>query len=404
LTEFDVIVIGGGSAGLFTALNIKKDRRVLLIEKNDTPGKKLLISGSGRCNITHSGDVNAFFVHYGDNHRFLRNALKAFSNTDLIHFFKERGLNTTIDKNGKVFPSPGYAGAVLDLLISECKKNRVTLHCAEEVLEIEKRDTMFLVRTINSEYICTKLVISTGGKSYPLTGSTGAGYRFAETLGHTVIPPKPALTPVYSRDYPFAKLSGISLSNRTVSLYRGNKKINEHRGDIGFTHKGLSGPGILDFSRYIERGDTLKINLVDRSEENFKGDFISALETEGKRSLKRFLTRCDLPERLVLLILSKLNLDPGEKLSNVSKIARTGLIRSFTAYPFLIERVGGFDIAMVTRGGISLSEVSSRTMESKLHKNLFFAGEVLDIDGDTGGYNIQAAFSTGYLAALKING
>lgn len=403
MTEVDVIVIGGGPAGLFAAVNIKKDRKVLLLEKNETPGKKLLISGSGRCNVTHSGDTRDFFNHYGHNHRFLRSALKAFSNDDLVNFFRERGLYTTVDKNGKVFPAAGNAAAVLDLLLTGCKKNKVTVRCSEEVLEIEKRETGFRMRTKIDEYTCTKLVITTGGKSYPSSGSTGAGYRFAENVGHTVVPPKPALTPVYLRDYSFAEISGISLTHRTVSLYRGNKKIKEHRGDIGFTHKGLSGPGILDFSRYIEPGDTLKINLVDRGEEDFRGDFTAAVEKEGKRSVKRYLTRFDLPERLILLILGELNIDPAETLSNINKKNRTGLIELFTAYPFIVERLGGFDIAMVTRGGISLTEVSSKTMESKLVKNLFFAGEVLDIDGDTGGYNIQAAFSTGYLAAHGVN-
>lgn len=399
---FDVIVIGGGPAGLFTAIHIAKNKKCLLLEKNETTGRKLLMSGSGRCNLTHAGDIEDFFAHYGDHFRFLRTAFKHFSNQDLIAFFKARGLYFTTDKNGKVFPASDNAAHVLTVLIQECQKKRVALHCHEAVLNIEKRDSGFWVQSKTHEFTCSTLVLACGGKSYPGTGSTGDGYGFAQSLGHTIVPPKPALTPIFVRDYPFADLAGISLPQRTISLFRDNKKIKEHAGDIGFTHKGLSGPGILDFSRYMEPNDKLEINLIDINITDFTTALSHACDKEGKIAIKTFLKRFELPESLLKLILKELNLDFNEKLANLHKKSRLAVIDSFCRYPFIIKHLGGFNMAMVTRGGVPLSEVSSKTMASKLVKNLFFAGEILDIDGDTGGYNIQAAFSTAYLAAEAI--
>jgi len=399
---YDVIIIGGGPAGLFTAINIHRNKKCLLLEKNETTGRKLLMSGSGRCNLTHAGDIEAFLAHYGDHFRFLRTAFKHFSNEDLIQFFKERGLYITVDKNGKVFPATDNAVSVLDVLTHECKKKQVTIHCRETVLKIEHRDGKFWLETKGNEYTCLTLVFATGGKSYPSSGSTGDGYGFAQSLGHTIVPPKPALTPIYIHHYPFADISGVSLPMRAMSLFRANKKIKEHAGDIGFTHKGLSGPGILDFSRFMERNDRLEINLIDVNMADFTTTFLAACDTEGKTAIKTFLKRFDLPESLLKLILKELNLDFNEKLAHINKKTRTAIIDSLCRYPFVIESLGGFNMAMVTRGGIPLTEVSAKTMESKIIKHLFFAGEILDIDGDTGGYNIQAAFSTAYLAANAI--
>ncbi len=401
--EFDLIIIGAGPAGLFTAVNIKNGKRVLVLEKNASPGKKLLISGSGRCNMTHSGDISDFFKHYGDNSRFLKMALRQFSNDDLINFFREKGLGVIIDTNGKVFPRTENSRDVMHILINECKNNNVRIVYNEAVLKIEKREQTFWIKTKNNEYICRKLMISTGGKSYPSSGSSGDGYGLADGLGHTIVSPKPALTPVFIKNYQLGEISGVSLQNRTIYLYRDNKKIKEHCGDIGFTHNGLSGPGILDFSRYMEKKDILKIDFANQKRDDFARTLIEAAEREGKISIGKFLKGYDIPVSLVRIILGELDLDRNEKLANTNKKMRNRIVDSFCEYPFVIENIGGFDIAMVTKGGISLNEVSSKTMGSKLVKDLFFSGEVLDIDGDTGGYNIQAAFSTGYLAAISID-
>ena len=400
--EIDLIIIGAGPAGLFTAANIKNKKHVLVLEKNGSPGKKLLISGSGHCNMTHAGDINEFFQHYGANSSFLKIALKQFSNNDLIAFFREKGLGAMIDKNGKVFPRTGNARDVLDILINQCKSHKVAINYNEAVSQVAVKDGRFWLQTKTNEYYCTNLLIATGGKSYPSSGSSGDGYVLAETLGHTIVSPQPALTPVFIKDYKFGEISGVSLANRSIYLYRDNKKLKEHCGDIGFTHTGLSGPGILDFSRYMKKKDLLKINFSNQEREDFAGTLTEAIETDGKISLGKFLKRYPIPLSLIKIILTELGLDRDEKLANINKKLRNRISDSFCQYPFIIENTGDFRIAMVTKGGISLPEVSAKTMESKLVKGLYFAGEVLDIDGDTGGYNIQAAFSTGCLAAFSI--
>lgn len=402
LKSFDTIIIGGGPAGLFTALNCKGGK-TLLLEKNPSPGKKLLISGSGRCNVTHVGEISEFLKHYGDNFKFLKTALQQFTNQDLVDFFKNRGLKTIIDKNGKVFPDTDNAADILQILIQECLRNNVTISNNDSVNSVEKSEGLFYVKTLNGKYSCRNLVITTGGNSYQATGSSGDGYQFAKKLGHAIVPPKPALTPVFIRDYSMAELSGVSLQQVPVYLYRENKKINETCGDIGFTHKGLSGPGILDFSRHIHSGDILKINLISENADVFRKLIIETTAKEGKITLQLFMRKYDLPKSLVKIILKELNIETDLNLANVLKNMRNQLVNSFCEYPFHVEKTGGFNIAMITKGGVSLSEISSKTMESKLVPHLYFAGEVMDIDGDTGGYNIQAAFSTAKLAATAIN-
>lgn len=398
----DILIIGAGPAGLFAAINCK-DRKVIVLEKKVSPGKKLLISGSGRCNITHDCKLSDFFDHYGENHRFLKTALHGFTNFDLIRFLNEHGLETVVDKNGKVFPASQKASDVLQVLIDVCNKNRVEINCSQQIDEIKKTESGFEVKTNSCVFTSRFLLFTTGGMSYPATGSTGDGYHFAKQLGHSIVPPKPSLSPVFVREYGMTSISGVSVQNKSVYLYRGEKKITEHRGDIGFTHKGLSGPGILDFSRQILTNDILKVNFVELKPDDFRNELIKASEKEGKTAIQTFLKKFDLPRSLVLLILQSVNIQPETRLAEITKIQRNQLVSAFCEFPFNVEKVGGFNMAMVTAGGVSLDEVNSKTMESKLVPGLYFAGEVLDIDGDTGGYNLQAAFSTGYLVGKRIS-
>ncbi len=402
MKKYDTLVIGGGPAGLFAAIQLAKNRQVVLLEKKNRPGNKLLLAGAGRCNITHTGPIENFFTKYGENTRFLRTALKEFSNYDLISFFKKRGVYSIIDKNGKVFPKSQNAEEILGTLLSECRKRKVHIQTDEAVVSIRKVDNKFIVSTKKTQYTAIRVIISTGGKSFPGTGSEGDGYKFAKQFGHTIVEPKPALTPVYVNDYKFASISGISLINRPVHLYREEKKLREHSGDIGFTHKGISGPGILDFSRFFIKGDTLKINIINTSPEILRENLIMANEKKGRQSVKNFLTNYDLPESLIKKVLEGMSIDNKTTLACLTKKMRNQIINQFCNYPFIIEKTGNFNVAMATSGGVSLKEVIPGTMESRLIKGLFFAGEVLDIDGDSGGYNIQAAFSTGALAALEI--
>ncbi|OGU57547.1 MAG: hypothetical protein A2X64_04720 [Ignavibacteria bacterium GWF2_33_9] len=401
MKECDIIIIGAGPTGLFTAVNIN-GKSILILEKKPTAGKKLLMSGSGRCNITQSGSISDFFNHYGDGKRFLIPALKEFTNNNLIEYLRIHGLRT-IDIKGKIFPESEDAYDVLDLLLKECKKKKVSINYNENIQKIEVIDKCFSILTDKDSYRCNQLVISTGGKSYPTTGSTGDGYHFAKALGHTIEKAKPALAPVYIKNYTFSELSGISLENRKIAIVRNNQTIRTNQGDIGFTHWGFSGPGILDLSRYIEANDTLKINLINQNPETFREHINQTAINDNKITIKKYLKTFAIPESLIKLILADLNVEPSSHISGISKVQRNEIIRLFCEYPFIVQRTGDFNIAMATKGGVSLKEVSSKTMESKLVKNLYFAGEVLDIDGDTGGYNLQAAFSTGYLVAKNIS-
>jgi len=402
LRTFDIIIIGAGPAGLSTAMHCQ-NRNVLVLEKNDSPGKKLLISGTGRCNLTHDCKLNDFFGHYGQNYRFIKPALHDFTNADLIRFFEDQGLPTVVDKNGKVFPSSQKAEDVLQVLIKSCLRNKVIIAYNQQVIEVEKTTVGYRLRTLSDEFACTNLVIATGGMSYPKTGSTGDGYQLAKQVSHSIVPPKPSLSPVFIRDYCMSSIAGVSVQNKAIYLYHNGKKTNEHRGDIGFTHRGLSGPGILDFSRYILAGDTLKVNFIDQKTDDFRNELIKASEKDGKTAIQTYLKRYDLPRSLILLILNSIQIVPETRLADITKSQRNLLVSAFCEFSFVVEKVGGFSMAMVTAGGICLDEVNPRTLESKLVPGLHFAGEVLDIDGDTGGYNLQAAFSMGYLVGKKLS-
>ncbi|MDF0591177.1 BaiN/RdsA family NAD(P)/FAD-dependent oxidoreductase [Candidatus Methanocrinis natronophilus] len=399
----DLIVIGVGPAGLFAAINAAGGGgRVLVLEKKRTPGRKLLISGSGRCNITHDGDIRAFLDRYGGAGRFLRPALLGFTNCDLIAFFEERGLSMTTLEGGKVFPKTQRSRDVLDILIAEGEARGVEIACAKSVTSIEKSGDEFLVACGDEAYRSRTLVIATGGRSYPATGSSGDGYSFAGALGHAIVEVGPALAPVRIRDYPFADLAGISLPGARVSIFRG-KKVKEETGDVLFTHDGLSGPGILDLSRYIRAGDVLRVSFAgERRREEIDDWHLERSQKDGPRNLRSVLAELVIPARLAARVLEVLHIPVDLKCAEMTRAMRTGLADHLAGFPFVVEEVGGFDSAMATRGGVDLREINPKTMESRLVSGLYFAGEVLDVDGDSGGYNLQAAFSTGALAGRSI--
>ena len=438
--EADLIIIGAGPAGLFCAIkaagSIHDDRkkhncRIIVLEKKGTPGRKLLISGSGRSNITHGGDIQDFFSHYGEHGRFLRPALLSFKNKDIVSFFAEKGLAMIEEESGKIFPATGRSKDVLDILVRECEARRICLQCGQKVLSISKKDhgsedgsedgsddrfkhgieSCFEVATEDGSYRSPLLVIATGGCSYPATGSSGDGYRFARDLGHNIIEPGPALTPIFIKDYPFRELAGVSILDVQVSLQHSEKTLT-NCGDILFTHEGLSGPAILDFSRYIMPGDTVRLSLMPQEKRReLEAWFLKSTEENGGKSLKTLLeylppafcrSAQSIPGRLTAKILEISGIPAELKGSQLSRHLRITLLNNLTGLPLQVARLGGWDTAMVSRGGVDLQEVNSRTMESRLVKGLYLVGEVLDVDGDTGGYNLQAAFSTGALAAGSI--
>jgi predicted Rossmann fold flavoprotein len=404
VADADVVVIGAGPAGLFCAIHAAAaGSRVLLLEKNSLPGAKLLLAGSGQCNLTHDGDIREFVTHYGDHGKFVKPALMSFPNRDLVEFFHERGLVMMTEKNGKIFPQTRQSGDVLEVLLSECGKRGVTIRCSEPVTGVLQEAESFTIRTDIAVYKAGAVVIATGGASYPQCGTTGDGYRLAASLGQAVTETAPALTPLLIRPFPFAALMGQSFEQMRFSVWRDGKKVADHTGDVLFTHLGLSGPGILDASRGVRPGDVVRLSFVgDLRREEFAADIAKRAAENPNWQVGTILAKYPIPERLNRKLLKISGIPDDHKCAHFSAAQRASLVTNCTEFPLTVAALGDYKIAMVTRGGVALDSVNAKTMESKIVPGLFFAGEVLDIDGDTGGYNLQAAFSTGYLAAQGI--
>jgi len=404
MRKYDVVVIGAGPAGLFCALHASlPEQEILLLEKNANPGAKLLLSGSGQCNITHSGDIRDFLSHYGDHGKQVKPALFGFTNRDLIEFFSTRGLAMIAEENGKVFPKTRRSEDVLSLLMRECKERGVDLHCGEPATGVIRTAGGFEIITPKESYLSPMIALSTGGASYPKTGSTGDGYRISASLGQPLTEIAPALTPLLIRNYPFAALAGMSFERMQFSVWRAGKKIADHTGDVLITHLGLSGPGILDASRYILPADVITLSFVGNlKRDEFVADLTRRIAENRNWQISTILAAYPIPERLNRKLLNVSGIPDDLKCNHFSAEQRSRLVTSCTQFPLTVEAPGGFSVAMVTRGGVALDGVNLKTMESKSIPNLYFAGEVLDIDGDTGGYNLQAAFSTGFLAAQSI--
>ncbi|WP_432407420.1 NAD(P)/FAD-dependent oxidoreductase [Wukongibacter sp. M2B1] len=406
MENYDIIIIGAGPAGLFTAINSgEKERRVLVLERNASAGKKLLISGAGQCNLTHEGNIKDFLNYYGDNSRFIKHSLFKFTNDDLMNFFRKRGLNFVSNENGKIFPETLRALDVLNVLLNECKKRNIYIKYNQRVIDVgyNEEKSIFAINTEEKQYLAKYVVIATGGKSYVNTGSTGDGYSFAKKLGHTIENPRPCLTPLYIKNYTFEDLSGTSFENIPISLWRNDKKIKSSVGDVLLTHRNISGPGILNFSRYVVPGDIIKINFIGmENEEGFRDKFIGKIGSNGKLLVKTILREYPLSKRFIDKLMEIAGISEELKCAELNKKMRNRLIEMLIGFPMEVERLGDYHIAMATKGGVSLKSVSPKNMESRIVKGLYFVGEVLDIDGDTGGYNIQAAFSMGKSAAKSI--
>ncbi|MEI8331632.1 MAG: NAD(P)/FAD-dependent oxidoreductase, partial [Methanomicrobiales archaeon] len=379
-------MIGAGPAGLFCAIHAAPSgSRVLLLEKMDEPGKKLLLSGTGQCNITHGGEMRDFLSHYGSHGTWLKPTLFSFTNKDLLVFFEDRGLSMQADENGKVFPKTRQSSDVLAVLLAECKMRGIEVHCGEKVTGITRLTEGFKIVTSGAAYLSQVVVISTGGASYPRTGSNGDGYRLSESLGQPVSETAPALTPLLIRNFPFAALAGISFEDMPFTVWRAGKKVGDYKGDVIFTHLGISGPGILDASRYILTDDLITLSFVGAmTREEFTVDLSERVHENRTWQVSTILAGYPIPERLNRKLLKISNIPDDLKCNHFSAEQRKRLVTNCTEFPLTVTAPGGYSVAMVTRGGVALKGVDMKTLESKIIPHLYFAGEVLDIDGDTG--------------------
>jgi len=406
---YDIIIIGAGPAGLMASIFSKG--KVLLLDGNQNLGRKLLTTGAGQCNFTHAGDINEFLTKYGKNGRFLKAALYNFNNKDTVDFFLENDIESIENENGKIFPKSLKSTDILDVLIGKCKENNISIKSDRKVKEINIKEidaddfnqtrNLFYVKTNKECFTAKKIIVATGGKSFDQTGSDGSMFSILEELGISVESLYPSLTPIYVKNYKLAHLSGIAFKNAIVNLYRDNKKIESNIGDILLTHKNISGPGILDFSRYVRNNDLLKINFIGVNENVFRNELKVNIDSGKDKTVKSVVRQLDLPNRFIDQILEESNISSELNCSSLKKSQFSEFVEKVCNYNMTVECLGNFNIAMATTGGVKLSSVNKKTMESKEIKNIYFAGEVLDIDGDTGGYNIQAAFSTGRLAGIN---
>ncbi len=408
---YDVIVVGGGAAGIMAAGRAsQKGARVLLIEKMNRPGKKILITGKGRCNLTHDAPPSEYFKNIFPNPRFLKHAFHHFFKDDVIRILHDQGVRTTTERGNRVFPVSNRSLDVLNALWNWMNKGKpdTLIDTSVEDLIIEN-NTVKGVSTMSNqgrkEYFAQKVIIATGGKSYPATGSGGDGYGWAKQSGHHIVSPMPALVPLVVKEVDKARnLQGLSLKNCNAILWMNGKKITEAFGELLFTHYGLSGPVILSMSRQVlsfelhENKVEISIDLKPAlDEKKLDARLLRDLDASGKKQVENIF-RLWLPSKMIPVFLDELQIEgkkPGGQLSAAERRRIRILMKDMR---FTITGNAGFKEAIITSGGVDTRQVDSKTMESKKISNLFFAGEILDLDGNTGGFNLQIAFSTGWLA------
>ncbi|MFC1475022.1 NAD(P)/FAD-dependent oxidoreductase [Candidatus Zixiibacteriota bacterium] len=405
-----IIVVGGGPAGMMAAGQAAElGANVILFEKKTQAGRKLSITGKGRCNLTNIAPLQEFISYFGKNGRFLHQAFNRFFSNDLIDFLKRLGVNIKTERGGRVFPEGENAPAITEALFQWAKEQGVAFKhkTSVEKLLIDNQKIIG-VKTSDKKYPADAVVIATGGLSYPATGSTGDGYKLAKSVGHTVIPTRPALIPLETAGQVAQNLQGLSLRNVKVSVFIDNKKKSEAFGEMLFTHFGLSGPIILTLSGMIVDAKALKkrvslsIDLKPALDEaKLDARLLRDIQTHGKKQFHTLLK--DLLPAKLIPVCSQLTKIPSDKIvSQITVDERKRLRNWLKDFRFNITGHRPIDEAIVTAGGVDLREVNPKTMESKLVNGLYFAGEVLDIDGATGGYNLQAAFSTGWLAGQSV--
>ena len=404
----NVAVIGAGASGLvaayFAALN---NNRVAVFEKNEKSGKKIYITGKGRCNVTHNCSPEEFLNNVVNNSKFLTGAIYAFSPERCVQFFKNGGLPLKEERGARYFPVSDKASDVTKCLEKYCKNLGVNFNFCEQVEKITVlHSTMSGIITNKGSYSFDKVIVCTGGISYPSTGSTGDGYKFAESVGHSVIDLKPALCGLNLKGNYYKNLQGLSLKNVKLSVFNDNKLLNEFFGEMLFTHFGISGPIVLSASSLINRLDLNKIKLVvdlkpALSVEQLDKRILRDFEQYKNKTIYNCLKEL-LPVAIIEEVLKRSNILPEIQVNSITRIQRQSLLTTIKNFDMIVASLRGFSEAIVTSGGVNVKEINPKTMESKLIKGLYFCGEVLDLDAFTGGYNLQIAFSTGYAAGSSI--
>ena len=400
-----VIIIGGGPAGMLAAIKSKKEKnQVTIIEKNKILGKKMLITGKGRCNITSGVDMSEFVKNVPSNGKFLYSSFKNFTNKDIL---KLLNIPVKLERGNRYFPVSDKAKDVVDALEKELSGVEILTNTSATEI-ITKNNEAIGVKTNKGDFFAEKIILATGGKSYPLTGSTGDGYEMAKKLGHTITKIKPALVPLVAKKeskIQCQQMQGLSLRNVGLKLFNNNKLIYEDFGEMLFTHYGVTGPIILSASSHLVRQELnnprieidLKPALTDEKlDERILRDFEIEKNKEFRNALDQLL-----PQKMIPVILEILQIN--KKVNEVKKVERQKLVRTLKHFSIEIEGFRDISEAIITSGGINVKEINPKTMESKLIKNLYFAGEIIDVDAYTGGFNLQIAYSTGYTAGIGVN-
>jgi predicted Rossmann fold flavoprotein len=407
-----IIVIGGGAAGMFSAIFAARNgHQVILLEKNDKLGKKLYITGKGRCNLTNACDIEELFQNVVTNPKFLYGSFYGFNNFDVINFFEELGLKTKIERGNRVFPESDKSSDVISALLRELKKCNVDIRYNNDVSELVIEENTFKGVKIKQEsgiLYGDKVIVATGGLSYQATGSTGDGFRFAKSLGHSVTKLYPSLVPMNVEEVDVAKeLQGLSLKNIEIKVTSKGKQIYSDFGELLFTHFGVTGPVILSASSYcipyMENKDLLlSIDLKpaltkEQLDTRILRDFDEFSNKQYKNALDELL-----PRKLIQVIIALSKIDPEKKVNLITKEERLRLVDLLKGMEFHITRLRDYNEAVITKGGIQVKEINPSTMESKLVSNVYFIGEVLDLDALTGGFNLQIAWSTAYVAGNAV--
>ncbi len=408
-----ICILGGGPAGAFSAIFAKRlnpELEIHLYEKNEKIGKKLYITGKGRCNITNFSDEENLINNTINNPYFMYSSYYSFNSQSTVEFFEEIGLRTKVERGNRVFPQSDKSSDVINVLVKEMKKLGVNINLKTEIYSVEKQNGKFKVKTTYGEEIFDKLVIATGGLSYPQTGSTGDGYKFAKKLGHSVTKLNPALVPLRTeKKSDFVTLAqGLSLKNISVKALVNNKCIYEEQGEMLFTHFGVTGPLILKSSAYFAGQYNKECKLIldlkpaldhNQLDKRILRDFENIKNKELKNAFDSLL-----PQKFLPLLFKYTKLDMHKKVNEVTKEERKTIIECIKGMEIYIKSDFGYSGAVITSGGIEVDEIDPSTMESKICEGLYFAGEVIDVHCFTGGYNLQVTYSTGYLVGQAIGG